>query len=346
MVAIAAVWTYWGIGEMYHEGWWGAWYNRLPYLAIPAACLLLTLAALRWPRVGGWLIILIGGAFTIFFMDLEIVDGRLTIGRDLGGFLVSGPLVLIGILFLVEAARSRRARLPEPTSTRWWRKNLKYLVAIGVPVAIGFAFSAVMLPVVLTRVDDGERGQRLIEGNGVTLVWAPEGPGWNWRQPWGGFPSWDRVALYGVEPVGMEEKPGYGRRDGERVHATAEVMRATQVCRYLGEDGLTLMDEPQDIWRMPTTEEVVRSLVRHGQNAGCEWGERQEAGERGRRAQCEIQPDKESPLWASDQPAIYYWTADEYDERYGFFVACNGTVNAALKSGGNPRHSYRCVRDP
>jgi hypothetical protein len=341
MIAITAVWTYWGFGEMYHEGWWGAWYNRLPYLAIPAVCMLLTLAALRWPRVGGWLIILIGGAFTVFFMDFEVVDDRLTIGRDLAGFLISGPLVLIGVLFLMEAARRRREVPAEPPHARWWRRNLSRLLAIGVPLAIGCAFSAVMLPVVLTRVDDGGRGARLIEGNGVTLVWAPEGPGWNWRQPWGGFPSWDRVALYGVEPAGMEDKPGYGWRAGERIHATEEEMRETQLCRYLSENGLVLLDEPPDIWRMPTTEEMVRSLGRHGQNSGCVWD-----GEVRSRAQCEIQPDKESPLWATDQPAIYYWTADEYDERLGYFVAYNGMVNAALKSGGNPRHSYRCVRDP
>jgi hypothetical protein len=326
---------------MYHEGWWGAWYNRLPYLIIPAACLLLTLTALRWPRVGGWLIIVIGGAFTVFFMDFRIVDGRLSFGRDVGGFLISGPLVLIGILFLVEGAFRRRAAPAVSPAGPWWRRNLSHLLAIGVPVAIACVFSAVMLPTVLTRVDDGERGARLIEGNGVRLVWAPEGPGWNWRQPWGGFPSWDRVALYGVEPLGMEDKPGHGRQDGERVHATAEEMRETQLCRYLGDDGLTLMDEPQDIWRIPTTDEVVRSLARHGQNSGCVW-----SGERRSRALCDIQPDKESPLWATDQPAIYYWTADEFDARNGFFVAYNGMVNAALKSGGNPRHSYRCVRDP
>ncbi len=48
-------------------------------------------------------------------------------------------------------------------------------------------------------------------------------------------------------------------------------MEATGLCRYLSEDGLTLMAEPQGIWRMPTTDEIVRSLARHGQNAGCAW---------------------------------------------------------------------------
>ena len=22
------LWTFWGVGEMYYEGWWGGWYNQ------------------------------------------------------------------------------------------------------------------------------------------------------------------------------------------------------------------------------------------------------------------------------------------------------------------------------
>lgn len=49
---------------------------------------------------------------------------------------------------------------------------------------------------------------------------------------------------------------------------------------------------------------------------------------------------------APDLAPIYYWTADAYDEWRGYFVSYNGFVNATMKSGGNPRHSYRCVREP
>jgi hypothetical protein len=207
-----------------------------------------------------------------------------------------------------------------------------------------------MLPIVLTRIDDGDRSARLIEGNGVRLVWAPEGPGWNWKQPWGGYPSWQSIALYGMPPVGLDDKPGYGwgprsetSPNGERDYtfASQEDMVQTNLCRYLSAEGTTLMDTPQDIWRMPTTDEVVRSLVRHGENAGCVWH-----GEIKTQAACDIQPDKESPLWATDHPVIYYWTADAYSEKRGYFVSYNGIVNATMKHGGNPRHSYRCVREP
>ncbi|MFL7793162.1 MAG: hypothetical protein AB8I69_13545 [Anaerolineae bacterium] len=336
---IATFWIFWGTGEMYHEGWWGAWYNPLFYLIPGTVFLALALIALKWPRLGGWLTLVIGGAFTLFFLNPEIVDGRLTINWPI--FIVSSPLILTGILFLVERHNRQKRQSEKKPSQRWWRRNLAYILVLAPPLLTFIIMSANSLPIVLTRVDDGDRSARLIEGNGVSLVWAPEGPGWNWKQPWGGYPSWHDIALYGKQPVGMEDKPGYGRQDGDAwVFASAEDMQTYSLCRYLSEDGLTLMDEPQDIWRMPTNDELVRSLGRHGENAGCTWdGESQ-------KATCDVRPNKESPLWASDKSPIYYWSVDEYNERYAHYVSYNGFVNWTLKSGGNPRHSYRCVKEP
>lgn len=339
LIAITAAWCYWSFGEMYHEGWWGAFYHKLVYLIPAAGFLLLTLLGIKWPKVGGWLIIVCGGAFTVFFMDIRIVDGRLTMHNDLIGFLVSGPLVLLGVLLLVEA-RSRRKRLSAglQLAPQWWRRNGWYIAALAPALLIALVMSAVNLPRVLTRVDDGGRGMRTIAGSGSTLTWAPEGPGWNWKQSYGGYPSWNMIALYGVAPVGMGEKPGYDTSAGQ--YATAEEMTKYNVCLYLAEDGLTLMDEAQNIWRMSTVDDYAGALARHGVNAGCAWD-----GAGIGQMTCEIQPDKETPLWAPDLAPIYYWAADEYNESRAYFVSYNGWVNATLKSGGNPRHSYRCVRD-
>jgi hypothetical protein len=220
------------------------------------------------------------------------------------------------------------------------RGRWRYVLAVGAPLLVIVGVSAYTLPIVMSRIDDGDRGARRIVGNDVALTWAPAGPGWNWRQPWGGYPSWQALALYGVPPVGLGDKPGLApqRRTGD-AFATAEQMRATNLCRYLSEDGSRLLDQPQGVWRMPTTGEVVRSLGRHGRNAGCTWN-----GKLGF-MQCERRPDKESPLWAGDVPVIYYWTADSHSDRIGVFVAYNGAVNATYKPGGNPRHGYRCVKD-
>lgn len=340
LIIITSFWFYWSVAEMYHEGWWGPFYVRLIYLIPGAAFLTLTLISIRWPRLGGWLIIVIGGAFTLFFLDIQVVDGRLTMRRDLAGFLISGPLVFLGVLFLIEA-RNKKRRIaqgwtPHPVG---WRRNLRYLLAVIPPVLILIGLSVHSLPIVLTRVDDGDRGARLIEGNGVTLVWAPEGPGWNWRQDYGGYPSWQDVALYGLPPVGMDEKPGYGWEAGK--FASAEEMATYNLCRYLEEDGATLAETPQDIWRMPTVDEYARSFARHGENAGCEW-----PGPGHTQMHCAVLPDKETPMWAPDLAPIYYWAAEEKDEERAYYVTYHGRVYATLKTGGNPRHSYRCVRDP
>ncbi len=54
--------------------------------------------------------------------------------------------------------------------------------------------AADQLPKVPARHDDALRGARAVEANGLRLMWAPAGPGWNWRQPDGSYPSWDVLA--------------------------------------------------------------------------------------------------------------------------------------------------------
>lgn len=327
-----ALWVFWGVAEMYYEGWWGAWYNRLPYLIPGTICLLLSLVVLRWPRFGGWMIIVVGAAFTIWWWS----GGTLTWRRVLSTFPASALLVFTGVLFLLDGRQRRRRRAAGWTPPqKWMRRNWRYLVVGGVSLAIFIGVSVAQLPIVLTRMDDGDRGARLIEGNGVTLVWAPQGPGWNWKQPWGGYPSWNAIARYGMPPVGLDKTLG-----SDPQYATQADMETRSLCHYLSEDGRVLMDEPQNVWRMPTTAEVVGSLCRHGQNAGCEW-----AGEKGF-TDCRQTPDKETPLWAPDENPIYYWTADESDDGDAYYVSYNGAVQDQPKTWGNPRHGYRCVREP
>jgi len=217
----------------------------------------------------------------------------------------------------------------------WWQRHLRYLLALGAPALIILGVTVWMLPQNLMRVDDGDRGTRLIHGNGVDLIWAPAGPGWNWKQPYGGYPSWDMLAWYGKPPAGM--KTGDDLPVG---HATQRDMDQTGLCRYLDASGERLMPTPQNIWRMPTTDEVVRSLVHRGQNAGCIWDGLSN------KAQCSLTPDKETPLWAPDQPPIYMWSGEEASAEKAYYVSYNGWVRTQPKSWGNPRHGYRCVREP
>lgn len=340
LILITSLWCYWSIGEMYHEGWWGPFYIRLVYLIPGAAFLLLTLVGIRWPRIGGWLIVVVGGLFTIFFMDIHFVDGKLAADRDLTGALISVPLVFLGVMLLVEARNQKRRVAQNGTYPQnWWKRNLWYILAVAPPLLILIGLSVTNLPMVLSRKDDGFRGIRLINGNGVNLVWAPEGPGWNWMQDYGGYPSWNMVALYGLDPVGMGEKPGFDYRAGE--YASSAEMAKYNLCLYLSKDGLTLEKELQNIWRMPTIDDYARSYTRKGKIASCFW----EGGDQDQMT-CETNPNKETPLWAPDLSPIYYWAAEEYNDSLAYYVSYNGWVNKTIKTGGNPRHSYRCVRDP
>lgn len=340
MAAIASLWVFWSLGELFYEGWGTPLPGPLMYLIPGALAMGLCLAALRWPLFGGIAMLLIGAWFGFNWVGSSIRAG--VTGWDLlVRFLLSGMVAVIGLLFLYDAWY-RRKRLEEgwAAPSSWWLRNLRYLVVLA-PAAVILVGSVVYwLPVLATRQDDGDRGARLVEGPVVSLVWAPEGPGWNWRQDFGGFPSWESLALYGEPPIGLTQK-----RDFEGPRATEADMRETGLCRYLSADGLSLQSEAQDIWWFPTAHEVVSSLTLHGENASCSLSP-DFPTERHSRADCDMRPDKETPLWAPDLEPIYYWVAEEFNQEMAFYVNYQGAINAQPKRWGNPRHGYRCVRAP
>lgn len=333
MVLVECFWAFWGAAELYYEAWGLPFPEPLFYLIPFLITLTLTLAALKWPRAGGRVIIFLGAVFTIFVMGPRISSGSLTLAGFLSWFPLTFLLLLLGGMIIWGGPEAFQ-RLPESHLHPFWRRSWRYTLAIGLPALIVVGSSVRMLPVVLTRLDDGNREARLIEGNGVELIWSPAGPGWNWRQPGGGYPSWEDLAWYGVPPVGIKTDDHLPAGS-----ATQEDMARTGLCRYLDSAGLELMDQPQDIWRMPTTDEIVRSLNLHGENAGCAW-----EGELGE-VPCALEPDKETPLWAPNQSPIYMWSGDEYDDDDAFYVSYNGRVQGQPKYWGNPRHGYRCVRE-
>jgi hypothetical protein len=338
-------WMYWGAMEMYYEGWGNPYPLPLAYLIPAVACLIFALIALTWPRVGGWLLIIVGIGFTIWWWIMAEGRDWLNWRWVLQTFPLSGMLAFVGVLFLLEARNRKRLQAegwkPDP---RWWKRNLRYLVGVGIPLVLLIGVTVSYAPTLIRRVDDGDRGARLIQGNGVTLIWAPEGPGWNWKQEWGGYPSYNSLAFFGVAPIGLKNR----EEIGENVYASFEDMQTTGVCAYLSEDGTQLLDEAQYIWRFPTVDEIARSLVIHNQNAGClpkmepDTPEQFDTGW----LDCDTRPDKETPLWAPDREPIYYWAADEYDEYYAYYLGYNGSLHRQNKSWGNPRHGYRCVKEP
>ncbi len=131
-----------------------------------------------------------------------------------------------------------------------------------------------------------------MEASAITREWAPlQDQLGNWKEDYGGYPSGNDPPLRGDR--GFRRQPGYDPKAGEL--ASAEEMTNHNLCLYLSEDGLSLEEEAQYIWRMPTIDDYARSFARHGENAGCEW-----KGESNEQMDCAILPDKETPLWAPD----------------------------------------------
>ena len=281
---IACFWAWWGILENFHEGWWHpsivmrlgqliGMYMLFTNLFVGAG-----LVALRWPRLGGGVHIA-AGCWALWFF-------RAASPMLVFPFMV-GPFVGIGVAYWLGR--------PYP---RWLAMSALCLLPLLTIVLFGIG------PAwrISQRLDDGDRGARRISGNGVDLVWAPEGPGW----PTEGV-SWDE---------------------------------AKRRCEHLTDDGSSLADEPQRIWRLPTAEEAVRSMQRRGRNCGGKWDAVRQ------KASYEITPDKESPLWDVHSQVVYWWTATELSEKQALIIVYDGKTWPRPKNFRPGYLGFRGVKDP
>ncbi|MGQ9546297.1 MAG: D-glucuronyl C5-epimerase family protein [Dehalococcoidia bacterium] len=149
MLLVTSLWTYWGVRAMCYQGWWEAWYSRLPYFAPAVVCLGLTLIMVARPRAGGWLIIVVGGAFTGWWWWRVLVTAGLTVNAALNMLPVSGLLVVAGVLsFLNGYYRQRLRSRGEPSpSKEWLPRKLRYVLAIALPLVVAIAAS-VLIPLI------------------------------------------------------------------------------------------------------------------------------------------------------------------------------------------------------
>ena len=278
---ITCFWAFWGIIENFHEGWYfkSLWPNLgmmfLQYLSPMLIFMSVTLISISWPRFGGGLHGIVALLAIWFFKAFS----------NAATFLIILPLVGIGVLYWFGR--------PQP-------RKLAIFLVIGLPFLALVILGVEPIIRVSQRIDDGNLEARVVQGNGVTLIWAPDGPGWP--------------------------------------RAGSDWYEAQHVCQHLNEDGLTLAPTSQDIWRLPTVEETVRSMARHGQNSGGEWNA--EIAE----ASYITPPDKESPLWNVHSQVIYWWTATEINEDHAYIIVYDGKVWPRAKEFGPAYLGFRCVR--
>ena len=175
------------------------------------------------------------------------------------------------------------------------------IILYVVPILLAIVLAIAPVIRVMGRIDDGYRGARIVQGNGAKLVWAPAGLGWP-----GTATNWEE---------------------------------AMQTCRYLMADGKAISDTPQSIWRLPTVDEAVRSMMRHGTNCSGVWDPATV------KAYYDAMPEKESPIWAVHSPVSYGWTSTEVDNKYAYKIAYNGMVFRTNKLTRERTLSYRAVRE-
>jgi hypothetical protein len=210
--ALSAFWAMWGGAENFHEGWYHReiWRNvglmfvqYLPWMFLPMIAAVLAL----WKPVAGLLahLALAAGVFALVGF------------RSAGALYLGLPIVVLGLLHLVGR--------PEP-------RRLGRIVLIAVPCLTVVVSSAYPGWRALTRPATVDESTRRIAGDGVSLVWAGRGPGWDQGVSW---------------------------------------FTATDRCARLTPDGSTLASTPQHVWRLPTADEAVRSMSFRGRNSNGRW---------------------------------------------------------------------------
>ncbi|HSE39045.1 MAG TPA: DUF1566 domain-containing protein [Blastocatellia bacterium] len=280
--SIASFWAFWGIIENFHEGWFheslflNVGLMFLQYLSPVIIFVSLTLLAIAFPRLGSIAHALVGLLLSLLLFDFNDAVAML---------LVIAPMLLLGTLYWYGRPQPRRAA---------------YFLAIGLPALTLVICGLAPVVRIAGRVDDGNLQTRLVEGNGVRLVWAPEGVGWP--------------------------------REGVTWH------EALRCCQHLSEDGRTLAESPKNVWRLPTIEEAVRSMSRHGVNSGGIWDGQTKV------ASYQVRPDKESPLWNVHSQVIYWWTATEIDDEKAYIIVYDGKVWPRRKRFAPAYLAYRCVK--
>jgi hypothetical protein len=279
---LACFWASWGIIENFHEGWFhdsfllNVGLMFLQYLSPMIIFTSLTLLAIAFPRIGGITYALAGVTLALVLFDWK---DRVAMQ------LVIFPMLLLGMLYWYGR--------PQPRRRAYW-------VAVGLPMVTLFVCAVEPVVRVAGRVNDNYLEARVVEGNGVRLIWAPAGIGWP--------------------------------RKGMNWH---EALRS---CQYLSADGTTLAEAPQNVWRLPTVEEAVRSMSRHGINSGGTWNEQTRA------ATYRTRPDKESPLWNVHSQVIYWWTATEINDEQSYMIVYDGKVWPRRKRFAPDYFAYRCVK--
>jgi len=275
--SIISLWSYWGINEAFHEGWYHTSLLQnlsltfIQYLSIPIIFLAVSLIAMNYQKMGSGIFIALG-IFALFFFD-----------SNAGRFLIFIPLLLFASGFYFGEFK---------------RKKIVTISFVTIFILIILSFGIPQLIRVENRFNDNDFGSRVIEGNDISLTWAPQGVG---------FP------LEGTNWITAKDN-----------------------CARLNEQG-TKLDSEINTWRLPTRDEIVRSMTKKNNNV-------KGVIDSGK-PEYQIKPDKETPLWNPHSKVIYYWTNESKNDNRAYLIAYNGYILDRTKTSGANYQGYRCVKN-
>ena len=280
--AISSFWAFWGIIENFHEGWYLSTLKGniglmlAQYLSPMLVFMALTVIAIYRPKVGALMHAVLAAFSCWFFRG----------GNPVTIFLITSMFLVMGFLYWF---------------SDFQHKRIAVRIALGLPLLTLVIAGISPIVRVSQRIQEVDHSTQYITGNGVSLIWAPSGPGW----------------------------PDSGE----------DWITADGICRRLDEGGTKIKERDMEIWRLPTVDEAVRSMSRHGVNCNGFWNEA------AREARYEAKPDKEMPLWDIHSPVIYWWTATEVDDNTAFMIEYDGQVWPRKKLTTQTYFGFRCVRD-
>jgi hypothetical protein len=340
------LWAYWGVGEVFHEGWYPP-YTQIVFYFIPFTALLGIMALSIYLPLAGGILVTAGGILYIVMTVIQSIRQHTSL---LPSFWMAAAVIIIpGLLFIFDYVLKKRRRYREDKKTlfkRHWKMimavilSLVLIVSIGTPLAIRN----------LGRIPLDSHDGATIKGNEISLRLAGEGPGWYYSnekplefmgEQYRAF-SWNEVALFGMDPVGFEGKrygPGYDGTEGSIYYATQEDFDEYNMFRYINCQGDQLLAEIQDCWRLPTAEEYVRLSAYRGENCGGHFDDNK--GE----AYYTRTPDKDAPLWDPEGMVIYYWTSTYADETHSYDITYSGEVRDISKITKQDYRGWRAVKD-
>ncbi|MBM3712931.1 MAG: hypothetical protein FJW56_05795, partial [Actinobacteria bacterium] len=351
LLAVTVLWAVWGIGEVFHEGWyqpyWHIIFYFIPFIVIFGFAVL----SIFYPLAGGILIFAGGLAYFILF-SLRAIQHHTTLEPSF--FIVNSGILFTGVIFIFNYVLFKKKRTVE---YRWvlfrkyllFKRTAKIIIIACISIIVIITTGSPMLVRNLNRIPLENFNEIEVEGNEITVTLSAGGPGWYYSneaplvfdgKEYSGL-SWNEIALFGKEPIGFDTKnfgKDYNGSTESIYYATQQDFNKYNMFRYIDFAGAQLTSEVQDCWKLPEADEYVRLLRYRDKNAGG-YFDKVEG-----RAYYYITPDKDGPIWATEEMVIYYWTSTSANDTEAYDITYSGEARKISKTTKQDYRGYRAVR--